>query len=210
MQVSVSNMADLKWEALNTAPSSIPSNMRKPFTITTPPKVDIWRRLTSNDFNAPAIGTRLPLSSFQSISVTVSGPWKTKFDQGGLLLAFPSSSEGSLKNSQWIKAGIEYFEGEPKIGVVGTDRYSDWSILPMFEAGSKARLEAAVEDDSIWVYAVVKGQRQPLREVKWVFDGKGNDAEIWVGVYAAKPTPYEGDEGKGLEVSFESVKVERR
>lgn len=80
----------------------------------------------------------------------------------------------------------------------------------MFEAGGKARLEAAVEDESMWVYAIVQGKRQPLREVKWVFEGKGKDAEIWVGVYAAKPTPDEGNEGNKLEVSFEDAKVETK
>lgn len=203
-------MSDLKWEALNTPTSSIPSDTTKPFTLSTPPKVDIWRRLSSNDFNAPAIGTRIPLSTFHSLSATVFGPWKTKFDQGGLLLAFPSHPGGSLENVQWIKAGIEYFEGEPKLGVVGTDRYSDWSLCAMFEAGGKARLEAVVEEgETIWVYAVVGGKRQPLREVKWVFEGKGRESEVWVGVYAAKPTPDEGDEGRVLEVGFEDVILEK-
>ena len=81
----------------------------------------------------------------------------------------------------------------------------------MFEAGGKAKFEAVVEEEgTIWVYAVVEGKRQPLREVKWVFEGKGKESEVWVGVYAAKPTPDEGDEGKMLEVKFEDVRVERR
>jgi len=203
-------MSNLKWETLNTPTSSNPTDTTKPFSIFTPAKTDIWRRTTSNDFNAPAIGTRLPLNSFKSLSATVSGPWKTLFDQGGILLAFPSTPGGALENSQWIKAGIEYFNDEPKIGVVGTDRFSDWSLCPMFEAGRKARLEAVVEDASVWVYAVMGGKREPLREVKWVFEGKGEEAEVWIGVYGAKPTPDEGDEGKVLEVRFEDLKVETK
>ncbi|KAF1826784.1 uncharacterized protein K489DRAFT_296110, partial [Dissoconium aciculare CBS 342.82] len=96
-----------------------------PFTITSPPKTDVWRPSADKDvFNAPWIYQTIPVSQFQRISVTVFGPWKTQYDQGGLLINFP------LNGSQWIKAGIEYDNSRPNLGVVGTDRLSDWSISP--------------------------------------------------------------------------------
>lgn len=161
------------------------------------------------EFNAPAIGARIPVSAFKTLSATVSGPWKTQFDQGGLLIAFPKSPGADLHDSQWIKAGIEFFNGEPKLGVVGTDRFSDWSLCPMFEEGSKASFVAAKEGDTIWIYAVVKGKREPLREIKWAdLEGRAKDAEMWVGVYGAKPTPEEGDAKAVLDVAFEGFKIE--
>jgi regulation of enolase protein 1 (concanavalin A-like superfamily) len=161
------------------------------------------------EFNAPGVGARIPVSSFTSLSATVSGPWKTQFDQGGILIAFPEAPGADLHDSQWIKAGIEYFNGEPKLGVVGTDRFSDWSLCPMFEAGGKAQFVAEKEADTIWIYAVVKGKKEPLREVKWAgLEGRAQGAEMWVGVYGAKPTPEEGDAEAGIDVTFEDFRIE--
>ncbi|KAM0720807.1 hypothetical protein Q7P37_003092 [Cladosporium fusiforme] len=201
----------LTYEAINTSPTNIPSNPSKPFQIPVRPKTDIWRRIKPGDmeFNAPCIGSRIAVKAFQSLSATVSGPWKTQFDQGGILIAFPKTPGTDLHDSQWIKAGIEYFTGEPKLGVVGTDRYSDWSLSPMFEAGGKASFVAERQGDTIWVYAVVNGKKEPLREIKWAdLEGRAEDAEIWVGVYGAKPTPEEGDGEAGIEVTIEDLKVE--
>jgi regulation of enolase protein 1 (concanavalin A-like superfamily) len=211
--LAISNITvmSLKYEAINASSSAVPSDTTKPFTISTPPKTDIWRTITRGnmEFNAPGIGARIPVSSFTSLSATVSGPWKTQFDQGGILIAFPKAPGADLHDSQWIKAGIEYFNGEPKLGVVGTDRFSDWSLCPMFEAGGKAQFVAEKEADTIWIYAVVKGKKEPLREVKWAdLEGRAKDAEMWVGVYGAKPTPEEGDGEAGIEVTFEGFKIE--
>jgi regulation of enolase protein 1 (concanavalin A-like superfamily) len=201
----------LDYEAINASSSTVPSDTSKPFTIPTPPKTDIWRRTTRGDmeFNAPGIGARIPVSTFKSLSATVSGPWKTQFDQGGILIAFPKTPGADLHDSQWIKAGIEFFNGEPKLGVVGTDRFSDWSLCPMFEAGGKASFVAEKEADTIWIYAVVKGKKEPLREVKWTdLEGRAKDAEMWVGVYGAKPTPEEGNAEAKIDVKFEGLKIE--
>jgi regulation of enolase protein 1 (concanavalin A-like superfamily) len=161
------------------------------------------------EFNAPGIGARIPVSTFKSLSATVSGPWKTQFDQGGILIAFPKTPGADLHDAQWIKAGIEFFNGEPKLGVVGTDRFSDWSLCPMFEEGGKASFVAEKEADTIWIYAVFNGKREPLREIKWAdLEGRARDAEIWVGVYGAKPTPEEGDEKAGIDVIFEGMRIE--
>jgi regulation of enolase protein 1 (concanavalin A-like superfamily) len=198
-----------KWEAVNADPSIIPQDSSSPFSIQVPPKTDIWRRTNGNVFDAPCIGQRMPLKTFKSLTATVSGAWDTQFDQGGILLALPSTPGGDVRSAQWIKAGIEYFEGQPKLGVVGTDRYSDWSLAPLFEKGQKATFEAVREGDTLWVYALVNGSREPLREVKWVdFDRRDADAEIWVGVYGAKPTPDAGNEGAHLTVDFEGMNIE--
>lgn len=198
------------WQAANGA--TVPSDTNTGFAITAPPKTDIWRPDHSADvFTAPYIYTALSPSHFKSVSVTVSGPWKTQFDQGGLILAFPhpgSSNSDSTANCRWIKAGIEFFSGAPALGVVGTDRYSDWSLA---EGAEEATFEAVREGTSLWVSAECKGRRLPLREVKWAFVDVEEGGEMWVGVYAAKPTPEEGDEeGRvGIDVSFRDLQVRR-
>lgn len=48
-----------------------------------------------------------------------------------------------------------------------------------------------------------------MREIKWAFMEGRDEEDIWVGVYAAKPTPEEGeDDEKGIEVSFSDLELE--
>lgn len=79
----------------------------------------------------------------------------------------------------------------------------------MFEEGGKASFVAEKEADTIWVYVVVKGKRQPLREIKWAnLEGRAQGAELWVGVYGAKPTPEASDAKAQIDVTFEDLKIE--
>ncbi len=203
------------WHAANGA--TLPHSTSDSFTITAHPITDIWRRDATPEgdvFNAPYIYTTLTPTTFSRLAVTVTVPWRTQFDQGGLLIAFPSSIKGSGnghgQNWRWIKAGIEMFDGKPALGVVGTDRFSDWSLAPMpgpdADHQREAEFEAVRDGTSLWVYVVVDGERRALREVKWAF--LGGEEEVRVGVYAAKPTPDEGAAEAGVEVGFSGLVVE--
>lgn len=174
------------WQAEYGA--EVPKELDSSFKITALPKTDIWRRGDDDDvFNAPMIYQTVKGSHFKKIEVTVFAPWRTKYDQGGLVINFPSKNGPS----KWIKAGIEFFESKAVLGVVGTDRYSDWSLAPL-DAGyhQKARFVATREDKTLWIHAAQEGKELvPLREVKWAFlEGRDEDAEVQIGVYAAKPT----------------------
>lgn len=140
--------------------------------------------------------------------VTVSGNWKTQYDQGGLVLSLPFH-DGPTR---WIKAGIEYFEGQPVLGVVGTDRFSDWSLCPMSKGEKKATFEFRKEGSTLWVFAIMNGSHQPLREVKWAFldnESQSNQqSEMRIGVYAAKPTADQGNAEAPIEVLFEDLFLE--
>ncbi|KAF2209568.1 hypothetical protein CERZMDRAFT_91352 [Cercospora zeae-maydis SCOH1-5] len=227
-------MAPSKWSTINGASLPKEDPETSSFTITAPPKTDIWRRsLTDDVFNAPTLYQTLPASRFKSIAVTVYAPWHTQYDQGGLVLAFPSprtpqdvthtqeihqraeedeKPENPARPSKWVKAGIEFFELSSVLAIVGTDRFSDWSLAPMSqEFHQKARFRIEKRGTTLWIYARQEGEERmkPMREIKWAFM-EGRDAEdIWVGVYAAKPTPEEGeDDEKGIEVSFSDLELE--
>jgi hypothetical protein len=62
----------------------------------------------------------------------------------------------------------------------------------------------------MWVYNVNKNGQYPLREVTWAFleERAKRNAELWVGVYAAKPTYAEGDSEKKLLVEFKNLRIE--
>ncbi|KAL8863689.1 MAG: hypothetical protein Q9178_000372 [Gyalolechia marmorata] len=212
--------------ALPTSPSA-----SQTFTIHTPPQTDIWRKPQplTNSFNAPRYLTTLPLKQLKSIQVTVKGTWKTLYDQGGLLLIIPppppstaaAEAENTAKKQKWIKTGIEYYNGTPHISAVACDRWADWSLLPLPPASSstdevKIRMEREVmaakggeKSSTMWIryWDSTRGEWMPIREIAWGFER--DDGIVQLGVYAAKPTPDEGDEDAELRVEFCGLEVER-
>lgn len=156
------------------------------------------------------------LRNFVSASVAFRFTPVTRYDQGGLVLALRPTNlaTASAIPPKWIKTGIEYYEDFSRVGTVGTDAFSDWSIAPVstkagtdFEPGktwTTVRVEKHVDElgDSLWVYQVVGEQKLPLREINWPF-GYGDEWEIKVEAYAAKP----GD-GEPLVVEFQDFNVE--
>ena len=52
--------------------------------------------------------------------VTVDGRYEALYDQAGLMIR--------LSESNWIKAGVEYTDGEPYFSTVVTNDTSDWSL----------------------------------------------------------------------------------
>ena len=100
------------------------------------------------------------------------------------------------------------------MGVVGCDRWSDWSLSDIPGDGNSGVLEVSMEREvdgetgergtSLWVYVSRPGgERKPVREVAWGFESE--EGEVEVGVYAAKPTV---EEGRELEVEFRGLEIE--
>ena len=180
---------------------SIP-DLSGPFDITCSPDTDVWDKPPSTHaFNAPIIYRTTTVGSLKSARVTISADWTHRYDQGGLCLVVNSS--GSRK---WVKTGIEFENDQVNVSTVATEKWSDWSLIPL-EASSKATIEMEVEKDgSLWVRLLSSdGKNTPLREVTWWAD-LPKEAELWVGVYVAKPAPH--GEKEDLVVHFEDLKVE--
>ncbi|KAG7096618.1 hypothetical protein E1B28_004035 [Marasmius oreades] len=205
---------------------------KKSFTISAPPETDVWRKPPStNVFNAPThplIPSPIPLQSFQRARLTFSGPWTTRYDQGGLLLILTTTKATTTdSDAYWLKTGIEFYMSVPNLSTVATREWSDWSVFPLSErevegdGKGKVTVEARRESDelgtSLWVYqilptaaAAAAGQRVPLREVTWFFaDEEGGGWNLDIRAMAARPAK-EGDVvgKKELVVEFEDVQIE--
>lgn len=197
-----------EWHILNGPESSIPVEISssKPFKIATKPKTDIWRPDESADtFTAPFIYRKIKTSAFKRVAVSISAPWKTQYDQGGIAIAFPGE-----RPWKWIKTGIEFYKGKPALSTVTADRFSDWSLCPEPKGSEgKARFEAVRDGQMLVINLLHDGEEQPLREIKWAFlEDRAADAEMFVGVYVAKPTPDEQDAARELAVTFEDLEME--
>lgn len=70
-------------------------------------------------------------------------------------------------------------------------------------------VKAGRKTSTLWIYAIINGERKPIREVTWVFASlestKSAEPECWVGLYAARPS---GDtEDVELEVKFKDLEI---
>lgn len=164
------------------------------FTIRAAPGTDIWRKPpTTNIYNAPTAippSTRStgPLTSFLSVRASFSFPWRERYDQAGILLAFrprhPSSSSSSTPSAaseserkneippKWIKTGIEFYQSQPQLSTVATDNWADWSVTPLLSSPSSSPgveteqwttilVEQSGDEHgkSIWVYRIVVDEK---------------------------------------------------
>lgn len=176
-------------------------DLSAPFDITCSPGTDVWDKPPStHSFNAPIIYQISTVGAFKSAKVTVSADWTHKYDQGGLCLVVNSG-----ETRKWVKTGVEFENDQPNVSTVATDRWSDWSLIPL-QGTTTASIEIETAcDGSLWVRMQDEaGKVIPLREVTWWAD-LPKDAECWVGVYVAKPAP-QGQKEK-LTVHFEDLAI---
>jgi len=112
-------------------------------TVTTGERTDFWRK-THYGFirdNGHFLGQ--PVSGDFSAEVTFSGHYEALYDQAGLMLR--------LDDRRWVKAGIEFTDGQAFCSTVITNDRSDWSILPLPFAADRLRLRLTRHADAIRV-----------------------------------------------------------
>ncbi|KAL9085264.1 MAG: hypothetical protein Q9165_007698 [Trypethelium subeluteriae] len=151
----------------------------------------------------------MPRKSFKKATVKVSADWKSQYAQGGLVLFYPGKESASSLSSnppQWIKMGIEFENNKTFASVVAAAPWSDWSLQQWNR--TELTVEAVRERNGLWIYAVDGGERLPLRQVTWAFEGQDEEKLIEVGVFAAMPKGFEDVTGGGeLSVRFEDFEV---
>lgn len=128
---------------------------------------------------------------------------------------------------RWIKTGVEFYQNQPQLSTVSTDRWADWSVskldpLPSGPDGGQVTVEIVRAGDdhgkSAWVYHLVTGQsgsasfaqRVPLREICWLFadeaEGAGGADEWVLDVAALAARPAKNASGN-LAVRFSEFTV---
>ncbi|GJN72556.1 hypothetical protein PLICBS_006629 [Purpureocillium lilacinum] len=223
--------------------------MKTPFSIAANPDTDVWKKPPTHDvFNAPYLThSRQPTTAFRSASLTFTSPYATQFDQAGLLLVFhPPSSHlpfpaNNIKSPtdvpahrKWIKAGVEFFDGAPRLSTVCCDNWADWSVaslptttttttttpssadadqaLAEIVAGTRpVTITIAKETSSngscLWVHYVdpATGAKTPMREINWPYgEPAGPGWELEVAAAVARPAKSTTDK---LEATFTEFDV---
>ena len=189
-----------------------PSPTSTSFTITTQAKTDVFRKPgppLMDVFSAPILYKSIPLSTFQRVSVTISANWQSLYDHGGLIFVLPSCSDGTRK---WVKTGIEFFQNEAWVSTVACDRWADWNMVQQVgvKNGNQVTLQVQRDlehDGTLWIYVVDGEKKIPIREVTW-FLSEGDESELWVGAFVARPTVAGEGKEKSLVADFKDWELD--
>ena len=86
---------------------------------------DAWRHTSYGFVHDSEHALLAPFSQGTAIEVTFTAALSEQFDQAGLFIR--------ADDENWIKAGVEFADGEPQVGAVVTRGSSDWSVAPVRE-----------------------------------------------------------------------------
>lgn len=121
--------------------------------------------------------------------VKVSGDYKVRFDQAGLMLR--------IDPENYIKCGIEYVDGKYNLSVVVTHHTSDWSVITLDKPVEYIWLKAVRRLDAVEIFYSFDDKEYTMIRNAWMQD----NTPMQVGVMAACP------DGEGFKTKFENFTV---
>jgi uncharacterized protein len=125
------------------------------------------------------------------VSVCVRGAFGSQYDQAGIMLR--------IEERVWLKTGVEFFEGRPRLSTVLTLGRSSWIVTDLPEWMEEITLRASRRGDAVEVRYLVEGGTPELAALVYLPQGR----EVLAGIMCAAP------EGPGFRVSFSDLSIER-
>ncbi|AZQ64297.1 DUF1349 domain-containing protein [Flammeovirga pectinis] len=123
------------------------------------------------------------------VSVKITGAYKTRFDQMGLMLR--------VDEKHWIKTGIEYVDGVYNFSAVVTNGHSSWSVIALKEKPKSIWIKAIKKRDAVEILYSLDGKNYQMSNLAYLPDHK----PVMVGMMAASP------DGSGFDATFEDFKI---
>lgn len=158
-------------------------------TMEVTPQSDYWRishyGFTVDD--APFLYT-LRGGEFEA-KVKISGDYKVRFDQAGLMLR--------IDEENYIKAGIEFVDGEYNLSCVVTHHTSDWSVIELDKPVDHVWIKAVRRLDAVEIFYSFDDVEYTMMRNCWLKD----NTPVMVGMMAACP------DGNGFKATFEEFKI---
>ena len=121
--------------------------------------------------------------------VRVSGDYKVRFDQAGLMLRIDAEN--------YIKCGIEFVDGKYNLSTVVTHKTSDWSVIALDRPVEYIWLKAVRRLDAVEIFYSFDDKEYVMMRNAWMQD----NTPMQVGVMAACP------DGEGFKAKFDHFTV---
>jgi hypothetical protein len=132
-------------------------------TVTSDANTDFWRTTHYGFVRDNGHALLHPVGPRFRLTTRFFGDYREQYDQAGLLLR--------LDERNWIKAGIEYVDGEQLLSAVVTRDVSDWSVVPLEAVCGPVEsitLEMSRVDDAVTIrYAAEGGEPAALLRVAY-------------------------------------------
>jgi hypothetical protein len=112
-------------------------------TVTADPDTDFWR---TTHYGYVADSGHLygdDVTGNFDLTVVVSGAYVDQYDQAGAMVR--------IDDRNWLKTGIEFFDGRARVSTVVTLGYSNWTVAELPDGSSDICLRLARRGDSVEV-----------------------------------------------------------
>ena len=133
----ITHFDDARFEWSNGVPKHTIEAGGTAMNVTPTPHLDYWSRTFYEPLLVKHDGQTLltPVAANMEVTLTTAFTLKprSQFDQGGIMIL--------VDNATWVKAGIEFTDGSPRMScVVTNDGYSDWStqMWPDWDAAANS------------------------------------------------------------------------
>lgn len=123
------------------------------------------------------------------LEVRVDGQYKDRYDQAGLMLRVDAAN--------WIKTGIEFFDGHQHVSAVVTREFSDWSVIRLAAPQPSLWLRVTRVAETVQVFYALDGQNYSLLRLAYLQPS----AVTQVGPMCASP------DGAGFDILFHDFTV---
>ncbi len=149
------------------------------------PKSDFWRKTHYGySFNNGSFYYDTCTGEFE-VMVKITGDYKSQYDQMGVMIR--------IDEKTWIKAGIEYVNGQMNVSAVVTHNNSDWSMIKLDSNPKSIWIRATRISDSLEIFYSLDNISYQMMRLAYFPENKA----CLVGLMAASP------KGDGFKALFE-------
>lgn len=152
--------------------------------VTTAAQSDFWRKTHYGFIRDSGHFFYREVTGDFTAEIRVDGRYKDLYDQAGLMLRVDAEN--------WIKTGIEFFDGQQHASAVVTREFSDWSVVRLAGSPSSLWLRVVRKAEAVEIFTSLNGQEYRLLRMAYLLPS----AVTQVGPMCASP------DGAGFEVRF--------
>lgn len=152
--------------------------------VRTAPKSDFWRRTHYGFTRDNGHFFYQEVQGDFTAEIRVDGKYQDLYDQAGLMLR--------VDEENWIKTGIEFFDGHQHASAVVTREFSDWSVTRIQGRPASLWLRVTRKAEAVEVFYSLDGEEYTLLRLAYLVPS----AVTQVGPMCASP------DGDGFIVQF--------